>query len=120
MHAALDCFVATAPRNDGRNLLGSHNETASCLHNGEPPKRNTLHRRYIELAAKSVTASRRNHPRFYETIRLQAAVWYEVHETMYNAITREKQIKAGSRIKKLALIETMNHSWRDLFEDIAT
>jgi putative endonuclease len=47
-------------------------------------------------------------------------VWYEVHETMYNAITREKQIKAGSRIKKLALIETMNHSWRDLFEDIAT
>jgi putative endonuclease len=26
-------------------------------------------------------------------------VWYEVHETMIEAITREKQIKAGSRVK---------------------
>ena len=31
-------------------------------------------------------------------------VWYELHETMVDAITREKQIKAGSRSKKLALI----------------
>ncbi len=29
-------------------------------------------------------------------------VWYEVHETMIEAIAREKQIKAGSRAKKLA------------------
>ena len=47
-------------------------------------------------------------------------VWFEVHETMYTAITREKQIKAGSRKKKLSLIETMNPSWRDLFEEAAT
>jgi putative endonuclease len=47
-------------------------------------------------------------------------VWCEVHETMYSAITREKQIKAGSRKKKLALIETMNPSWRDLFEEMVT
>jgi putative endonuclease len=32
-------------------------------------------------------------------------VWYELHETMIEAIAREKQIKAGSRAKKLALIE---------------
>ena len=32
-------------------------------------------------------------------------VWYALHETMIDAITREKQIKAGSRAKKLALIE---------------
>jgi len=32
-------------------------------------------------------------------------VWYEMRETMIDAITREKQIKAGSRAKKLALIE---------------
>jgi putative endonuclease len=46
-------------------------------------------------------------------------VWYEVHSTMYNAITREKQIKAGSRKKKLMLIETANPSWRDLFDEVA-
>ena len=46
-------------------------------------------------------------------------VWFEQHETMENAILREKQIKAGSRKKKLALIEGGNAGWRDLFEDIA-
>jgi putative endonuclease len=46
-------------------------------------------------------------------------VWYEVHETMIDAITREKQIKAGSRAKKLALIEALNPGWQDLFETLA-
>lgn len=46
-------------------------------------------------------------------------VWFEAHETMDAAIGREKQIKGGSRAKKLALIEAMNPDWRDLFEDIA-
>jgi putative endonuclease len=45
-------------------------------------------------------------------------VWYEAHEMMNAAIAREKQIKGGSRAKKLALIEAMNPGWRDLFEDI--
>jgi putative endonuclease len=45
-------------------------------------------------------------------------VWYEVHETMIEAITREKKIKAGSRAKKLALIETLNPEWKDLYESL--
>ena len=45
-------------------------------------------------------------------------VFYEVHSTMIDAITREKQIKGGSRRKKLALIEAMNPTWRDLYRDI--
>jgi putative endonuclease len=45
-------------------------------------------------------------------------VWYELHSTMEHAITREKQLKAGSRKKKLALIESANPRWRDLFADI--
>jgi putative endonuclease len=45
-------------------------------------------------------------------------VWYELHATMPNAIAREKQIKGGSRQKKLALIESLNPSWRDLFEEL--
>jgi putative endonuclease len=46
-------------------------------------------------------------------------VWFEMAETMEAAIGREKQIKAGSRARKLALIEAVNPDWRDLFEDIA-
>ena len=46
-------------------------------------------------------------------------VWYELHDTMIDAITREKQIKAGSRAKKLALIATLNPEWKDLFETLA-
>ena len=45
-------------------------------------------------------------------------VWYEIHEEMESAILREKQIKAGSRRKKLALIEGMNPDWADLYESI--
>ena len=46
-------------------------------------------------------------------------VWYELADTMDAAIAREKQIKGGSRAKKLALIEAMNPDWRDLGDDIA-
>jgi putative endonuclease len=45
-------------------------------------------------------------------------VWYELHETMIDAIAREKQIKAGSRAKKLALIEALNPEWKDLYETL--
>jgi putative endonuclease len=45
-------------------------------------------------------------------------VWYEVHSTMLDAISREKKIKGGSRKKKLALIEAMNPGWRDLVDEL--
>jgi len=45
-------------------------------------------------------------------------VWFELHSTMEHAITREKQLKAGSRGKKLALVEAGNPQWCDLFPDI--
>jgi predicted GIY-YIG superfamily endonuclease len=38
-------------------------------------------------------------------------VWYEPYSTMLDAIAREKQIKGGSRKKKLALIEATNPMW---------
>ena len=46
-------------------------------------------------------------------------VWYELHDTMLEAIAREKQIKAGSRARKLALIESLNPDWNDLYETLA-
>ena len=45
-------------------------------------------------------------------------VWFELHATMGNAILREKQLKGGSRTRKLALIEADNLQWRDLFGEI--
>jgi putative endonuclease len=45
-------------------------------------------------------------------------VFYEIYDKMEDAITREKQIKAGSRKNKLTLIENMNFQWRDLYQDI--
>jgi putative endonuclease len=45
-------------------------------------------------------------------------VWFELHATMEHAIAREKQIKGGSRAKKIALIEAVNPEWRDLFFEL--
>jgi putative endonuclease len=45
-------------------------------------------------------------------------VFYEVYQDSYNAIAREKAIKAGPRIRKLALIDDMNPDWRDLYEQL--
>ncbi|MBK5914789.1 GIY-YIG nuclease family protein [Rhodocyclus purpureus] len=45
-------------------------------------------------------------------------VWYELHERMESAIMREKQIKSGTRLRKLRLIEAMNPEWRDLYAGI--
>jgi len=45
-------------------------------------------------------------------------VYFELAESMYAAITREKQIKAGSRAKKLQLIESVNLEWNDLYASI--
>lgn len=58
-------------------------------------------------------------PGFTERYGCKLLVWYERHDEMTSAILREKQIKAGSRKKKLALIEAMNADWRDLYGELA-
>ncbi|RLB99703.1 MAG: GIY-YIG nuclease family protein [Deltaproteobacteria bacterium] len=45
-------------------------------------------------------------------------VWYEEFDSIITARAREKQIKAGSRAKKVKLIEEMNPEWRDLYIDL--
>ena len=46
-------------------------------------------------------------------------VYFEVFDTYEEAAGREKQIKAGSRKKKLSLISKFNPNWHDLFEEIS-
>jgi putative endonuclease len=45
-------------------------------------------------------------------------VWYESHETMESAISREKQLKKWNRKWKLRLIEAANPEWKDWYETI--
>ena len=45
-------------------------------------------------------------------------VYYETFNNILTAQAREKQIKAGSRAKKLKLIESMNPEWKDLYETL--
>jgi predicted GIY-YIG superfamily endonuclease len=58
-------------------------------------------------------------PGFTRRYGCKMLVYYETHEDMVSAIGREKQLKAGSRKQKLALIEAMNSEWRDLYPDFA-
>ena len=57
-------------------------------------------------------------PGFTARYGCKLLVWLEMHERMDGAITREKQIKGGSRKNKLALIEETNPVWRDLYEEL--
>ncbi len=57
-------------------------------------------------------------PGFTKKYGCKLLVYYEPHENMLVAIAREKQIKAGSRKRKLAMIEKMNPDWRDLYNDL--
>ena len=52
---------------------------------------------------------------FTQRYGVHMLVYFELHSTMYDAINREKQLKAGSRAKKVALIEMMNANWQDLY-----
>ena len=55
---------------------------------------------------------------FTKQYGVHSLVWFERHDTMPEAIAREKQLKAGSRKRKIALIEQDNPHWQDLYTDI--
>ncbi len=55
---------------------------------------------------------------FTKHYNIDKLVYYEVCGDVRGAISREKQIKAGSRKKKLDLINSMNPEWRDLYEGL--
>jgi predicted GIY-YIG superfamily endonuclease len=58
-------------------------------------------------------------PGFASRYGCNRLVFYERYERMDEAIAREKQIKGGSRSKKIALIEATNPDWKDLYGTLA-
>jgi len=55
---------------------------------------------------------------FTKRYNITKLVYYEIFDDVENAIVREKQIKSGSREKKVKLIDAMNKEWRDLYEEL--
>ena len=54
---------------------------------------------------------------FSKKYNLDKLVYYEIYDEITEAIKREKQIKAGSRKKKIELINSINPEWEDLSKD---
>ena len=55
---------------------------------------------------------------FTKKYGVEIFVWYEAHETMESAISREKAIKNWKREWKIKVIEMMNPQWLDLYSDL--
>ena len=70
---------------------------------------NDLQRRVYEHKNKLVDS-------FTKRYNLTRLVYYELCGDIEGAITREKQIKGGSRQDKIGLINASNREWRDLFD----
>ena len=72
---------------------------------------NNLHRRVYEHREKMVEG-------FTKKYNINKLVYYEVFDNIESAIIREKQIKSGSRMKKIDLINSLNKKWVDLYEEL--
>ena len=53
---------------------------------------------------------------FTKKYNITNLVYYESFNRIYDAIAAEKKIKSGSRAKKIALIESTNPGWKDLYD----
>jgi putative endonuclease len=72
---------------------------------------NDLKRRVYEHKEKLIEG-------FTKKYNITKPLYYELSDDIENAILREKQIKGGSRQKKVELINSMNKDWRDLYEEL--
>jgi putative endonuclease len=54
---------------------------------------------------------------FTKKYKITKLIYYEIFDDAYTAISREKQIKAGSRQNKIDLVNSINPDWKDLYEE---
>jgi putative endonuclease len=87
-------------------LASNRNGTLYCGVTSDIPRRAWEHRSDVV-------------PGFTREHGVHMLVWYELHATMYDAITREKAIKKWRRSWKLRLTEATNPAWRDLYLELA-
>jgi putative endonuclease len=129
--AAPDCFAAlamTVGRADGLSSVASRSSIAALAGEAgmkQPAvyimanRRNgTLYTGVTSDLAARGWQHKQGATGFTARYDCKRLVWYELHGTMEAAILREKQLKAGPRRRKVALIEAMNPAWNDLYESI--
>ena len=54
---------------------------------------------------------------FTKKYKVHKLVYFETTNSIHFALRREKQLKAGSRVRKLSLINSVNPEWRDLYQE---
>ena len=85
------------------------NKTNTVIYTGVT---NNLNRRVWQHKNKLGSA-------FTKKYNVDKLIFYECFGQIYDAIAAEKRIKAGSRAKKIQLIESKNSEWQDLFEIVS-
>jgi len=70
------------------------------------------------LKKRTIQHREKRFPGFSSRYNCSKLVYYFHYPTITEAIAEEKRIKAGSRIKKIALINSINPEWKDLWEDV--
>jgi putative endonuclease len=55
---------------------------------------------------------------FTKKYKLECLVFYEIYDSIVEAIAAEKKLKNLHRVKKIAIIEKMNPGWADLYDEI--
>ncbi|MEW5994164.1 MAG: GIY-YIG nuclease family protein [Candidatus Zixiibacteriota bacterium] len=94
------------PRTSFVYILTNNNNTVLYTGiTGNLPKRIAEHKRGIGSA-------------FTRKYKLTKLVYFEVFEDITYAIAREKQIKKGSRLKKIDLVNSINPEWEDLSDGL--
>ena len=117
---ARDCFVATllamtVGRRAGRRRCGK----VYCVYILTNQRNTVLYTGVTgDLKARVQQHREKLLPGFTNRYYVSKLVYYEVGGDASGAIVREKQIKAGSRRKKIDLINRLNPEWRDLYDDL--
>ncbi len=89
-------------------MTNSHNTVLYCGATNDLYKRMQEHKNGIY------------HNSFTDRYNINKLVYFETYSMVTDAFIREKQIKGGPRKKKIALIESINPEWKDLFEQLAS
>ena len=77
---------------------------------------------YVGMTSKLKKRVTQHKEKFYKGFtskyNVDRLMYYELYDRPMDAIRREKQLKAGSRQKKIDLINAFNPEWRDLYDDL--
>ncbi len=109
--------LRVAPRNDGEKR-DMKRELRPCIYIMTNKYNKVLYTGVTSNLLRRVTEHKdKTVPGFTSKYNVTKLVYYEEYATMEEAIAREKQIKGGSRQKKIDLVKSRNPEWKDLYDE---